>query len=102
MLTATPSAPPPDWEAHAAALLDRAAALGRRDGLEGIEDVPDWPEAELLRPLPLAGKPPRLLLLALRHCYVAGHRHGSDVRRENDRRAAPERGGAIARESVLF
>ncbi|MDQ1077545.1 hypothetical protein [Pseudoroseomonas cervicalis] len=75
-------------EAAAEALLRRAVALGRRDGLAGPEDRPAWPRAALLRPLGTAEAAPPLLLLALRQCYAAGHRHGSDVRREKARRRA--------------
>lgn len=98
-----PAPPAPAWEAAAEALLQRAVALGRRDGLEGPEDRPDWQRATRLPPLAALATPgaagttpgtttpgattlPPLLLLALRQCYAAGHRHGSDVRREKARR----------------
>ncbi|WBV45554.1 hypothetical protein [Pseudoroseomonas cervicalis] len=81
----------PAWEGTAEALLQRATALGRRDGLAGPADrpaeLPGWRQAELLRRLGPGAVPP-LLLLALRQCYAAGHRHGSDVRRESRRRRA--------------
>lgn len=85
------TSPPGFAEGTAEALLQRAAALGRRDGLAGPGDrapeLPGWRQAELLRPLAPTPVPP-LLLLALRQCYAAGHRHGSDVRRESRRRRA--------------
>lgn len=74
------------WEGTLQALLANAAAQGRRDGLSSrhLEDVahnvstqPDLPPGLQL-----------FLRIALRHCYAAGHRHGADVRRENDRRLA--------------
>lgn len=79
------------WEGALQTLLAQAAAQGRRDGLSsgspqdalswsGLEQIPARPE------LPAELRP--FLQIALHHCYAAGHRHGADVRRENDRRMA--------------
>jgi hypothetical protein len=64
-------------------LLDRAAALGRRDGLVGHRrDI----ALEGFVTTALAAQDDaacRILSAALRQCYAAGHRHGADVQREN-------------------
>ncbi|WP_157985703.1 hypothetical protein [Teichococcus vastitatis] len=66
--------------------LDRATALGRRDGLVGqrrdivlegfVQDV----LGQQISPAD------HILGAAFRHCYAAGHRHGAEVRRENEAR----------------
>lgn len=78
-------------------VLSRAAALGRRDGLEG---QPGDLHGEMLdsnlgllarqatAALGAGGIERQLLLMAIRQCYAAGHAHGADVRRQNTRRGA--------------
>jgi len=74
-----------DWEGLAEALLGRAVALGRRDGLQGLHrDIAGTADLPGLRERPV----PDVLLAAMRHCYAAGHVHGADVRREGRRRRA--------------
>lgn len=96
----TALADPYGWEAPMEAVLARAAAQGRRDGLcraEGVTVEPHEAEAALdgagldgtgLEGAGLPAPLHPLLRIAVRHCYAAGHRHGAEVRRENDRRLA--------------
>jgi hypothetical protein len=89
----------PDVHAWGEAAMAKAAALGRRDGLAGqprefalAEFEGDLTIIETARqdriggPLPLPQS--RLLLAAVKQCYVAGYHHGGDVRREKQRRGA--------------
>lgn len=80
-----PFSPALDWEGLAEALLQRAVALGRRDGLQGQHrDIASVAGLPGLQDMPV----PDVLLAAMRHCYRAGHVHGADVRREGCRRRA--------------
>jgi hypothetical protein len=66
------------------AVLDRATALGRRDGLVGQRRnivLEGFAQEILRRQAAPAGQ---ILGAAFRQCYAAGHRHGAEVRREND------------------
>lgn len=80
----------PFWEDAVGAMLVRAAAQGRRDGMDQMirqEADPTGPAT----PAADAALPPELrpmLRIALRQCYIAGRLHGAEVRRENDRRLA--------------
>lgn len=78
----------PAWHQAVETMLARAAAQGRRDGLQPRDGERALPP-EIVRGhdiLPAETHP--LLRLALQHCYQAGRLHGAEVRRENDRRLA--------------
>lgn len=89
---------PAPWSGQGEAAMIKAAALGRRDGLAGRSReftlelmnggvaVIDTLDRELMPGAPLAWQHSRLMLAAVRQCYVAGLQHGGDVRRENQRR----------------
>jgi hypothetical protein len=95
------SSPLPSDSAADAAMA-RAAALGRRDGLAGrprdfaLEDdeaglsIVETSHQQRLGG-PLLPAQSRLLLAAVKQCYVAGYHHGGDVRREQQRRQASAR-----------
>jgi hypothetical protein len=81
----------------AEAAMAQAAALGRRDGLQGgyrnfmlqpagagLDLLDDRQQHQAWLPQELAQGP--VLLAAVQHCYAAGHAHGTDVRRENQER----------------
>ncbi|MXP65599.1 hypothetical protein E0493_19815 [Roseomonas sp. M0104] len=89
----TPFSPALDWEGLAEALLQRAVALGRRDGLQGqFRDIAGAAGLPGLQAVPV----PDVLLAAMRHCYTAGHAHGADVRREGHRRRAARPSPSLA------
>ncbi|EHL99829.1 hypothetical protein HMPREF9946_02975 [Acetobacteraceae bacterium AT-5844] len=88
-----------DSNAWGEAAMAKAAALGRRDGLLGrprdftlaeVEGALTVVETEQQAPIgrPLLASQSRLLLAAVKQCYVAGYHHGGDVRREQQRRRA--------------
>ncbi|MFC4167946.1 hypothetical protein [Teichococcus aestuarii] len=70
------------------ALLAHAAAQGRRDGLSSKDpqDSARWQTLEMPAPSDLPAELRAFMQIALWHCYTTGHRHGAEVRRENDRR----------------
>jgi hypothetical protein len=89
--------PIPDATQWGEAAMAKAASLGRRDGLVGqprdftlAEIGGDLAIVETTRQDQIGGSLPlpqsRLLLAAVKQCYVAGYHHGGDVRREKQRR----------------
>lgn len=92
-----PTPPSPDLTQWSEAAMAKAASLGRRDGLAGqprdftLEDIGgEVGIIETARQGRIGGTLPlpqsRLLLAAVKQCYVAGYHHGGDVRREKQRR----------------
>ncbi len=93
--------PPPSPDAAwSEVAMAKAAALGRRDGLAGrprdftltevegaLAVVETEGQARFAGPFPAVQS--RLLLAAVKQCYVAGYHHGGDVRREQQRRRGP-------------
>jgi hypothetical protein len=99
------------WSALGEAAMAKAAALGRRDGMAGrsrdfvLEEfegglgIVDTTQHEPLPGAPLAWQHARLMLAAVRQCYIAGLYHGDDVRRETERRGPPLRCHDMSRQA---